>query len=255
MDAHQHSKINISQEQAEEIERIYDDLLGMVKKLSGKAEIKAISESIANVMGFIIERLSEDAPLLLYISKIFDKDYIYAHSLNVCLLSVKFGLKLRFEKNRLNDLGFLALIHARKDIGFPEGLSKKVKHDKKLDEIIKLTDVYDALTHPPAYRHTMTPFETLTAVIDTDKFFDRRLIKILLDELSVYPKGSWVQLSTREIGKVVKVSKEVLLRPTLEIFIDWEGKHLKETRIVDLSKNNVVYVLRPLTEEEVKNIK
>lgn len=255
MKSEQNPKINISQNEALEIEKVYDDLLGMLKKLSGKTEIKAISQSIANVMGFIIERLSEDAPLLLYISKIFDKDYIYAHSLNVCLLSVKIGLKLRFEKNRLNDLGFLALIHARKDIRLPEELSKKVKHDKELDEIIRLTDVYDALTHPPAYRHTMTPFETLTAVIDTDKFFDRRLIKILLDELSVYPKGSWVELSSKEIGKVVKVSKEVLLRPTLEIVIDWEGKHLEETRIVDLSQNNLLYILRPVKEEEVENIK
>lgn len=257
MNEQQYSKVSMSQDEAREIERVYDSLLGMVKKLSGKTEIKNVSKSITNLIGFIIERLSsngKDECLLLYTSKIFDKDYIFAHSLNVCIISIKIGLRLEFEKKHLEDLGFSALIHARKDMGFPEGLLKEIKHDKESDEIIRLADVYDALSHPPAYRHTMTPFETLTTVIKTDKFFDHSLIKILLEELTLYPKGSWVQLSTKEIARVIKVSKEIVLRPTVEVFIDCEGKHLKQTKEIDLSKNNTIYILRALTEEEIEHI-
>ncbi len=234
MNEREHSEIDISQDQAREIESAYDNLLGMVKGLSGKAKTEAVSESITNLIGFIIERLSfEGEPLLLYTSKIFDKDYIFAHSLNVCLISIRIGLRLNLDKKRLRDLGFLALAHARKDTGFPDGLLKEIKHDKQLDEIIGLADVYDGLSHPPAYRHAMAPYETLGSITKADEFFDRRLLKILLEELTFYPKGSWVQLCTKEIGRVIKVNKELLLRPTIEVFIDWEGKHLKKTKTIE----------------------
>ena len=256
MNAQQHPKISISEEEAREIERIYDDFLGILKGLSGKTGTEIVYKTIANVIDSIIEALSsvDGESLLLYTSKIFDKDYIFAHSLNVCFISIRIGLKLGFAKERLNDLAFLALTHPSKDMGFPEGLLKEVKQDKESDEITRLADVYDALSHPPAYRHAMTPAETLSSVINTDKFFDRRLIKILLEELSLYPKGSWLQLSTKEIGKVIKVNKEILLRPTVEVLIDWEGKYLKERKEVDLSKNTAIYILRPLTEKEIKHI-
>ena len=123
-----------------------------------------------------------------------------------------------------------------------------------MDEIIRLADVYDALSHPPAYRHSMLPRETLETIIKSDRFFDRRLIKILLDELSFYPKGSWVQLSSNEMGKVIKVNKGLLLRPIVEVFMDWEGNYLEKKKIVDLAKNYSNYVLRPLTEEDINHI-
>lgn len=257
MNEQEYSKASLSEIEAQEIENIYNRILGKFKEFSGKADTKVLSKSIADLIDFIIEMLSSGGEfLLLYTSKIFDEDYIFAHSLNVCLISISIGLKLRsFDEEHLKELGFLALTHAGKDVGFPEELIKRVKHEKEMDEIIKLADVYDALTHPPAYRHAMTPIETLESVIKGDRFFDKRLVKILLKELSLYPKGSWVQLSTKEIGKVIKINKGLLLRPTVEVFIDWEGRHLEERKIVDLSKNNLIYILRPLTEEEIKNIR
>ena len=256
MNAHQGSKISITEEYAREIERIYDGLLEKLAELSGSKDTELVSKTIVDLIDYAIERLSsEDECLLLYTNKIFDKDYIFSHSLNVCLVSLRIGLRLGFDKKRLKDLGLGALTHASKDMKFPEGLLKGIKHDKESDEITKLADVYDALSHPPSYRHAMTPRETLGSIINTDKFFDPRLIKILLEELSFYPKGSWVQLSTNEIGGVIKAKKELPLRPTVKVFIDWEGNYLKEAKTIDLSKKNTIYVLRPLTEEEIKHKK
>ncbi len=257
MSAQNYYKIGISKSDAQEIENIYDDFLGLLKELSGKTDTEGVTKTLADLVNSIIEILSskKGESLLLYTSRIFDKDYIFAHSLNVCLISVRMGLKLGFGEGRLKDLGFLAIIHARKDIRLPEELSKKIEYDKESDEIIRLADVYDALTHPPVYRHAMTPCDTLTSLIKTDKFFDRRLIKILLQELSLYPKGSWVELSTGEIAKVIKANKEILLRPTVKAFFDGKGRHLKDTRTMDLSKNTVIYVLRPLTEQEIEPLK
>ena len=257
MNARDYSKIIISEDEAREIECVYDSILQNLKNLSGEVDLEILSKTLADSINLIIEALCSKTTnaLLLYTGKIFDKDYIFAHSLNVCIISIKIGLRLAFDKERIKDLGSLGLLHARKDIGFPEGLLRNIKYDKELDEIIRLADVYDALTHPPAYRHALTSAETLTTIIDTDKFFDRRLIRIILEELSVYPKGSWVQLCTNEIGIVVNINRELLLRPTVKIFIDCKGKYLEEARTVDLSKNKVIYILRPLTNEDIESIR
>lgn len=253
-------KITISEDEAREIECVYDGTLQKLKEISGEVNLEILSKRLIDLINFIIEALSSrtNSALLLFTSKIFDKDYkdyIVAHSLNVCIISIKIGLRMALNKERIRDLGFLGLLHVGKEIGFPEELSANIKYDKELNEIIRLADVYDALTHPPAYRHALTPAETLKTILDTDEFFDRRLTRIILQELSLYPKGSWVQLCTNEIGRVINVNRESFLRPTVKIFIDCEGKYLEEAKTVDLSKDNLVYILRPLTDDDIEHIK
>ena len=76
----------------------------------------------------------------------------------------------------------------------------------------------------------------------------------ILKEISFYPRGSWVKLSTEEIGKVIKVNKGQTLQPTVAVFIDSKGYHLKEKKIVDLSQNNFIYIKKPLSEEDIKQM-
>lgn len=257
MNEEQHPKINISEQESQEIENVYNGMLESLKKISSKEDVELVTKLLRDLIDFIINTLSSEKGegLLLYTSKVFDKDYIFAHSLNVCLISIKIGLRLNLEKARLQEVGFLALIHTGADIGFPRKLLEDIRHDKQLDEIVRLSDVYDATTHPPTYRHATTPRQTLASIINADKFFDRRLIKILLEELSLYPRGSWVQICTKEIGKVVRINKESPLRPTVKIIIDQEGRWLEQPKTLDLSKRNIIYLLRGLTEEEIGHLK
>ena len=250
------SKIRLSKIEAAEIEKVYNGLLDVLKELSGFSGIVALRKNIDIVIDFIIEKLASNGEsLLLYTSKIFDKDYIFAHSLDVCIISLRIGQRQRFPRERLMALGFLALTHAREDIGFPEELIRGVERDEQIDEIIRLADIYDALTHPPAYRHGMEPKKTLESIINNETAFNRRLVKILLEELSLYPKGAWVQLSTKEIGRVIEINKGLLLRPVVRVYFDWEGRYIEEKKIIDLSKNNLNHVSRLLTSEEVKKIR
>jgi len=252
MNAPEHSKLNVSKSDALESSGAYDLLVERMKGISAKTDAEVVYEAITDLLNSIIERLSTAGEcLLLYTSKILDEDYIFSHSLNVCLISVRIGLRLEFDNERLIRLGFLALTHAGKDIRLPEELSTKIQHDKDLDEIIRLADVYDALTHPPAYRQAVVPLETLQTITSSDNFFDRRFLKILMEELSLYPKGSGVQLSSNEIGRVIKVNKGLFLRPVVKVIIDTQGKNLEDGRTVDLSKENLIYILRPVPEEEM----
>jgi HD-GYP domain-containing protein (c-di-GMP phosphodiesterase class II) len=252
MNGPEHSKLNITRSHALETTGIYNILVEGVKEISAMTDAEDAYEAITNLLHHIIERLSTTGEcLLLNTSRIFDEDYIYAHSLNVSLLSIRIGLRLKFDNVRLMHLGLLALTHAGKDIELPEELSAKIQHDKELDEIIRLADVYDALTHPPAYRHAVIPRETLETIISSDELFDRRYQKILIEELSLYPKGSGVQLSSNEIARVTRVNKGLLLRPVVKVIIDRQGQYLEKGRTVDLSKENSIYVLRPVPEEEM----
>ena len=101
----------------------------------------------------------------------------------------------------------------------------------------------------------MEPKKTLESIINSEKAFDPRLVKILLEELSLYPKGAWIQLSTNEIARVVEVNKGLLLRPVVRVYINWEGEYVEEEKIIDLSKNNLIHISRPLAVKEVKKIR
>jgi hypothetical protein len=100
----------------------------------------------------------------------------------------------------------------------------------------------------------MLPSETLLSILNSDKFFPAHIIKILLEELSLYPEGSWVMLSTREIGMVERVNKGLILRPRIIVFIDGKGKRLKKKRLVDLAVEKFVYILRPMENDEIKGL-
>jgi len=245
----------ISETGAQEIENVYIGCLSIIRRLAGSTNNEMVKRSISDLLDFIICRLSDgDEPLLLYTSKIFEEDYIFAHSLNVCLIAIRIGIRLEYDAWRLKILGLLALTHARKDTELPEELLSGITYDEEIDQIIRLSDVYDALTHPPSYRHAMIPSETLIAILNSDKFFPPHIIKILLEELSLYPEGSWVMLSTREIGRVEKVNKGLILRPKIIVFIDGNGKPLKRKKAVDLAVQKFLYILRPMENDEIKGL-
>lgn len=208
-------------------------------------------ENASKIVDLVIEQVLAGKELLRSTSKIFKGGYIYSHYLNVCILAVTLGLKVKLSSQRLKSLGLLAIGHADTDDALDKEVLNKRKLNKLSKEIFRLVDVYDALTHPPVYRNTMTSFEVLTSIMNTNKFFDRTLVKILLEELTLYPRGSWVQLSTREIARVIAVNRELLLRPIVEVVLDWKGKSSKKKKEIDLSRNHFIYILRPLTEKEV----
>ncbi|MFC1674578.1 hypothetical protein ACFL1K_01595 [Candidatus Omnitrophota bacterium] len=257
MTGYDHHETIMSQEQAQKIEEIYDGLFTKVKELSGIAGEGPAFDFASSLVDFIIDTLSKkDNPLLLYTSKVFEKDYIFAHSLNVTIISIKIGLKLDFENKRLKSLGLKALSHAKGDAKFRIKLSGGKELDQEIERVVGLADIYDSMTHPPSYRIEMTAYDAISSMINTDPSFDRDLLKILLDEVSLYPEGSWVQLSSKEIGRVAQINKDSMLRPKVKVIMDRDGEYLKEAKEVDLvtNGNKVIYITRSLTSGEIGKI-
>lgn len=148
------------------------------------------------------------------------------------------------------ELGELALQeHEReKGQGYPRGLRGPQIHE--LAKIIGVADVYEACTHPRSYDRTLTPYDTMQMLIEMrDEYFPARHIKALMQALTVYPVGSYVQLNTGEIGRVQSTSRKNLMRPVVEIF--WDSKHqpLASTKTVNLAESPFLFVSKSLYED------
>ena len=119
--------------------------------------------------------------------------------------------------------------------------------------IISLVDVYEALTHPRAYRKEFMPYSAMKMVIDSSgTLFESSLAKALVEELSIYPVGSLVRLNTNEAGRVVATNKGFPIRPKVEVLFDVDGEKLKEPKTINLVSQPSLYIKEPLSEAELK---
>ncbi|MBI4322793.1 MAG: hypothetical protein HY596_00790 [Candidatus Omnitrophica bacterium] len=119
-------------------------------------------------------------------------------------------------------------------------------------KILAVCDVYDALTHPRSYRNRFSHAQAIKVLVDgANTRFDRRVIKALVDALSLYPRGSVVRLSTNEIAKVEMVRPEAPLRPVVLISRDANQVPLSSPRRLDLLEQPFVYVKEVVTDEDL----
>ncbi len=126
-------------------ERGFDEELKEAKKVRNEAELlvreflrdarlgKGIdAEKVTGTVGRMVDSVfrNQDALTSLARLKSFD-DYTFAHSVNVCILSLALGRQMELERAELEDLGTGAILH---DIG------KMLVPDKVLNKPGKLTD-------------------------------------------------------------------------------------------------------------------
>lgn len=135
--------------------------------------------------------------------------------------------------------------------GYPRGL--KDGEINEYAQIVAIVDVYEAMTHERPYRKRMLPHDVLKEILISKDLFNLRLFKILLSKVSVYPVGSWVELNTGEIGRVVKIDSNAPLRPMVNVVFNHRGKRLKEVKPVNLTEHTtLVYIKRILDESEIE---
>ncbi|MBI3317183.1 MAG: HD domain-containing protein [Candidatus Omnitrophica bacterium] len=117
-------------------------------------------------------------------------------------------------------------------MGYPSHL--KEKGINELASVIHVADVYEALSHPRPYRNAMLPHAAIKETVDSKQRFNRRPLKTLLTVVSLFPLGTYVQLNTKAIGKVVKVTKTAFMRPTLQILVNHDGRPAPDGMLIEL---------------------
>jgi hypothetical protein len=142
-------------------------------------------------------------------------------------------------------------VHERRDgSGYPKTLKGDDIHE--FARILGLVDTYEAMAQPRADRQARVVYNALMEIIDLrNSLFDRRLIKALINIVSIFPLGSLVKLNNGEIGRVVATSRLHPTRPTVDVLIDPRGRRLPGARQIDLQDEPMLYIVDPAIEEGV----
>ncbi|MDI6839444.1 MAG: hypothetical protein QMD71_01090 [bacterium] len=139
------------------------------------------------------------------------------------------------------------------DIGCPSLDIKGEIHP--LTKILIIVDFYiTMIQHPdPEVSKKCSSYNALTAIIEKNGApFDASVIKAFIEEVGIYPRGTYVELSTKEIGVVTKETIGKPMSPIVEVMFGTDGKKLKEAKLIDLSVSSpVVSIKRMISENEL----
>ena len=113
-------------------------------------------------------------------------------------------------------------------------------------QIIGLVDTYEALTHSRPYRQKYAPIDALKIILNDKDTFNPKLTKILLERIGIYPKGTFVELSTKETAQVLKQNIKMPSSPVVRIIYDTDGKKVDDGREINLAHESEVYIVKSL---------
>jgi HD-GYP domain-containing protein (c-di-GMP phosphodiesterase class II) len=124
--------------------------------------------------------------------------------------------------------------HKSGDRGYP-----RTVHDHRIStvtEVIKICDVYEALTAARPYKKPMTPTRAYRIMLSMTNQFNPRLLRRFIEVNGIYPTGQVVSLDSGETARVIRQSNE-LLAPVVQIVGDRDGNILDDVDrpLVDLS--------------------
>ncbi len=127
--------------------------------------------------------------------------------------------------------------HHERDNG--SGYPNRIKAIKigDLAKVASVADAYAAATEPRSFRKAKRPFTVLEELISlgSQRMYDRRFIRGLVEQTGLFPVGSYVELSTREIARVIGTHADGVDRPIVRI-VTQSSDGPVEGPIVDLGE-------------------
>jgi HD-GYP domain-containing protein (c-di-GMP phosphodiesterase class II) len=134
--------------------------------------------------------------------------------------------------------------------GYPRGL----KGDEICDyaQIIGICDYYEAMTHHRPHKKPLLQADSIKELISSkSNLFEPRITKLFLDEISLYPIGSYVRLNNRNIGRVVATNKTNPMKPVVHLIFDEKGIKLDPPRTIDLRNHPVLNIEGSISIEDL----
>ncbi|WP_446899145.1 HD-GYP domain-containing protein [Clostridium sp. LBM24168] len=150
-----------------------------------------------------------------------------------------YGYHFANEKNLPLNITRNILYHHEKwdGSGFPEKLSNS---DIPIgSRIIAVCDEYDRLIVFEKYQ----PYQAIEYLYGSGGYlFDINVVNAFTNNLAVYPLGSLVRLTTKEVGVVVNVRKNLGPRPVVRVYFNRVNRPLSEPKDIDLGIENTVFI-------------
>jgi HD domain-containing protein len=127
--------------------------------------------------------------------------------------------------------------------GWPQGLEGASIHPDA--KVLGLADTYATLTAPDG-GPAVPPHEAVASIVRSkDDLFSPAVVKAFLSEVSLFPPGTMVRLSSGEVGRVVAVNRRHPLRPQVQILVDGRGQRLPAAKLLDLAEAPFLHIVGP----------
>jgi hypothetical protein len=118
--------------------------------------------------------------------------------------------------------------------------------------IIYLCDEFEKLTHLHVYGKKLSPVDAMKTLRDEMvEHFNVDIIKVFFNNLSIYPVGTYVKLSSGEIAKIVELNNNSLLRPLVMIVTEENGNIKQKPIRLNLREKPNLYIRKPVVDEDL----
>ncbi len=133
--------------------------------------------------------------------------------------------------------------------GYPDGL--KGGEICEFAKIIGICDSYEAMTHDRPHKKAMEQYISVLEIVETKAlFFAPSIVKVFLDEITLYPIGSRVRLNNGAIGIVTSPNRNNPFKPTVRIVVDGHGNPVQEAKFLDLAETNILHIVTGVKADE-----
>ena len=141
-------------------------------------------------------------------------------------------------------------VHERLDgSGYPRGRRQHETHI--FARILGVADAYLALTSPRPYRPALMPYAAMECLItqSSQGSFDPKIVKALLQIMSLFPIGSYVVLNDGSVARVLRRSGSEYGTPVVQIVTRQDGTKVPaddENAIYNLANSTDLHVVQAL---------
>lgn len=123
--------------------------------------------------------------------------------------------------------------------GYPNGLKSSEIHP--LAKIVMIADVYDSLTSDRPFRFAYKQHEAIEYMMSqAGELFDFKIINIFARKIIPYPVGTYVLLSNKQQGIIIKNNIDHPLRPIVRTFGKSSYTNTNDVHLDLLKTNNVI---------------
>lgn len=150
-----------------------------------------------------------------------------------------YGYYFTIQQNIPRNIAEIILYHHENWDG--TGYPKKLKGD----EIPLGARIVSVCSTVSSYLHfeNMQPYEAMEFLYGTSNInFDKNIVDVFIKNITLYPLGSLVRLTTGEVGIISNVRHNKGPRPIVTVFFNRFNKPLSDPHIVDLGKERTVFI-------------
>jgi HD-GYP domain-containing protein (c-di-GMP phosphodiesterase class II) len=145
--------------------------------------------------------------------------------------------------------------HERLDgSGYPRGKKGQVIHT--FAKIVAVADIYNSICSERPYREALSPYEAMERLVLLcgERKLDSRIVRAFLRCNSMFPVGSWVELSNQCRGRVVAANDEDYMRPVVSVLFDESGGRLRRPERHNLLDEKPLTITQALSDDEVGQV-